>query len=345
MSPSNGKNQSTARTVKNLKTQLLHPGQIELAAALLRRGECVAFPTETVYGLGANAWDEKAVAKIFAAKGRPADNPLIVHCHHQDQLFDLAREWPPEAEVLMDEFWPGPLTLVLKKKPAVPEIVTGGLDTVALRFPDHPVALELLRAAALPVAAPSANISGRPSPTRAEHVLADLGGKIAAVLDGGPAPGGLESTVLDCSSLPFRILRPGSVTREMLGDFAPLDIDPEESAQLPSKFRHYTPAASVVLVTGNDREGEIQRQIAACREKGLKAAVMAFQDSPYAGVPLLDLGNRSDLREAAARLYLLLRQADEQGYNLVLIEGLAETGLARTLMNRLRQAASQVVQT
>lgn len=201
---------------------MLGPAQIHLAAALLRQGECVAFPTETVYGLGANALDEDAVAKIFLAKGRPENKPLIVHCYHRRQLADLVAGWPEEAEKLMDRYWPGSLTLVLPKKSRVPANVTGGLNTVALRFPSHPLAIALLRETALPIAAPSANLSGQPSPTKAGQVLADLGGKIAAILDGGTT-GGVESTIVDCTRQPFRILRLGAIALEELRAFVPIE--------------------------------------------------------------------------------------------------------------------------
>lgn len=333
-----------------MRTQLLRPSQIETAAAILRQGECVAFPTETVYGLGANALDEKAVAKIFLAKGRPADNPLIIHCHNRSQLNDLVVGWPREAEILMNTFWPGPLTLILYKKPAVPSIVTGGLDTVALRFPSHPVAINLLKAADLPVAAPSANVSGKPSPTRAEHVLEDMSGKIAAIIDGGPTEGGVESTVLDCTISPFRILRPGGVTLEQIRALVPAELDSGERAVSPRspgmKYRHYSPDAEVVLVTGDKIQEEIQGQIKHFQAMGLKVAVMAFSESPrYPGAYLLDMGSKTDVSVAASRIYHLLRQADALGFDLILIEGLPDEDLGRAIMNRLRKAAGRVLQT
>ncbi len=335
-----------------MHTRILLPSQIEIAADLLRQGECVAFPTETVYGLGANALDEKAVAKIFLAKGRPADNPLIIHCHSRAQLSDLVVGWPRQAEILMDAFWPGPLTLVLYKKPCIPSIVTGGLATVALRFPDHPVALSLLKAADLPIAAPSANVSGKPSPTRAEHVMEDMLGKIAAIIDGGPTGGGVESTVLDCTVSPFRILRPGGITLEQIRALVPVELDSgeNENADIPRspgmKYRHYSPDAQVVLVTGGKIEEEIQVQINHFQARGMKVAVMAFNESPkYSGAYLLDMGSKSDVSVAAARIYHLLRQADALGVDLILIEGLPDADLGRTIMNRLRKAAGKVVQT
>lgn len=325
-------------------TQVLNPSQIDIAATLLRQGECVAFPTETVYGLGANALDEKAVAKIFRAKGRPADNPLIIHCHSRLQLAELVTGWPPQAEVLMDTFWPGPLTLVLPKHPAVPDIVTGGLNTVALRFPSHPVAISLLQAAGLPIAAPSANISGRPSPTSAQHVLEDMSGKIAAVIDAGATGGGIESTVLDCTVSPFRILRPGGVTCEELSSLVAVKDTVEDAPPAPgTQYGHYSPAARVVLVTGDRAKAEINRQIDACKAQGMKAALMALTDSRRPDIHFLDMGR--DVNVAASRIYHLLRQGDASGLDVIIIEGLPEAGIGRTIMDRLRKAAAIVINT
>lgn len=327
--------------------------EIEIAAKLLQQGETVAFPTETVYGLGANALDREAVAKIFAAKGRPADNPLIIHCYHQAQIGDLARGWCQQAQLLMERFWPGPLTLVLPKQPAVPGIVTGGLDTVALRIPNHPIALALLRTAALPVAAPSANVSGRPSPTRPEHVWQDLAGKISAIIDGGVTPGGLESTVLDCTTSPFRLLRPGGVTVEELRELVPVAIDSgargESSPRSPArKYQHYAPETQLLLVTGYRIQAAIQEQIQRCREKGLQVAVMSFTESrdAYAGAEIMDLGSRRNLETAASRIYHFLREADKGGFDLVIIEGLPPDDLGLALMDRFRKAAGgRIIQT
>jgi L-threonylcarbamoyladenylate synthase len=333
-----------------MPTQVLKPSQIGIAAALLRQGECVAFPTETVYGLGANALDEEAIVKIFIAKGRPEDNPLIIHCHNRSQLTDLVTGWSPQAEILMDTFWPGPLTLVLPKKPAVPDIVTGGLATVALRFPSHPVAINLLQAADLPIAAPSANISGRPSPTSAQHVLEDMSGKIAAIVDGGPTGGGVESTVLDCTVFPFRILRPGGITYEELSPLVPVEMGYEPHSDTPRapgmKYRHYSPNTRVVLITGSKVEGEIERQVKACQAQGEKVALMAFTESAtYPDAYILDMGSKTDVNVAASRIYHLLRQGDTLGFDVIIIEGLPEVGIGRTIMDRLRKASDTIVHT
>ena len=329
-----------------MHTLLLAPTQLKTAATLLHQGECVAFPTETVYGLGANALDRKAVAKIFLAKGRPPDNPLSIHCYNRNQLEGLVTGWPPEAEALMEAFWPGPLSLVLKKKPAVPDIVTGGLDTVALRFPKHPVALRLMEMAGLPIAAPSANISGKPSPTRAEHVLADMDNKIAAIVDGGPTPGGLESTVLDCTVYPFVILRPGGITLEELQAIVPSTIGKTTTTISPGmKYKHYAPKAKVFLVTGAGKKDAIQERITSLKAKGLKIAVMAFAESDYVDAHQLNLGKKTQVGFVATNLYHLLREADTLGFDVVFIEGLSEEGLGYSIMDRLRQAADHEIHT
>src|SRR5262249_19767115 len=231
------------------------PAVIERAAELLRRGEVVAFPTETVYGLGANALDEAAVRRVFEAKGRPANNPLIVHVTHAEQAVGLTGDWPEAAAKLAARFWPGPLTLVLPRSPRVPDVVTAGGPTVAVRMPAHPVAFGLIRAAGVPLAAPSANRSGELSPTRAEHVLVSLGGRIPLILDGGPTTGGIESTVVDVTGTPVRLLRPGLVSvadlERIVGPLAvPSPLDTSETA-LPSPgmlSRHYAPRTPVTLV-------------------------------------------------------------------------------------------------
>ncbi len=334
------------------QTKMLTKNEIEEAAQLIRRGECVAFPTETVYGLGAHALDKEAVVKIYAAKGRPADNPLIVHLYNIAQLSQVALRWPREAELLMEKFWPGPLTLVLERKSEVPEIISAGLHTVAVRIPAHPLALELLKKAGVPVAAPSANVSGRPSPTRASHVLEDLDGKIAAIIDGGETGWGVESTVLDCTIAPFRLLRPGAVTLEQLRQHVDVVMtEPAAQQGLPLspgiKYRHYRPKARVILFTGKDVQRTIACQLTESNEQKLKTVVLAYSENiaSYENADTLDLGSRGDLQQAASRIYHLLREVDHRGYQLVLVEGVDESGLGMTIMNRLRAAATEIVST
>ncbi len=323
---------------------------IALGAKLLRAGKLVAFPTETVYGLGANALDGQAVEGIFVAKGRPADNPLIVHVGSLGQVDALVDTIPPLAHRLMRAFWPGPLTLVLGRSHAVPCVVSGGLETVAVRMPDHPVALALLRAARVPVAAPSANVSGRPSPTTADHVLADLGGRIAAVVDGGHCPLGVESTVLDVTQCPPVILRPGGVTLEQLSEYTPLgtvtDQDHASLRRSPGqRYGHYSPRTPLVLVEGESRQEiaeEITKRITRCQRRGLRAGVLATQENAqrYGDIPILVLGSYSDSQIVSARLFGALRQVDEWGVDVVYCEALPEVGLGRAIMDRLRRAAA-----
>ncbi|KLU40091.1 MAG: hypothetical protein AA931_00105 [Peptococcaceae bacterium 1109] len=338
-----------------LTTVVLKPEELDKAAAFLQRGQCVAFPTETVYGLGANALDAQAVAAIFTAKGRPQDNPLIVHCASEAQVLSLVGDVSPEARKLMRRFWPGPLTLVLPRADKIPSVVSAGLDTVAVRIPSHPIALQLIEQAGLPLAAPSANLSGRPSPTTARHVLEDLGGRISAVVDGGETGWGVESTVVDCTTKPFRLLRPGGVTLEELESVTPVLVDPGVYGQLQPgstprspgmKYRHYAPRAHVILVVG---KGAPERIAALGREyqaEGKKVGVMAPAEHcpAYQEFTTLPMGSLSNLQEISANLYRLLREADELRLEILLVEGITEAGLGMAIMNRLRRAAEVYIQ-
>jgi len=324
---------------------------IEQAACLLKGGNLVAFPTETVYGLGANALDACAVERIFAVKGRPSDNPLIVHLAGTEQLAALAVNIPPEAWLLAGRFWPGPLTLVLESSNIVPAQVTGGLGSVALRVPAHPLALALLRQAGLPVAAPSANLSGRPSPTTAAHVLEDLAGRIEAVLDGGPCAVGVESTVLDIRGGRPVILRPGGVTAEEVSVFLGREclaaswLEAAGGAPLSPgvKYTHYAPRAPLYLVEG--RPEAVLARLAALRDdflaRGLNVGLLLSEESAgKLGLASMEiLGSKDDVAGLAANLYGALRRFDQQGVDVILAEGYAEQGLGVALMNRLRKAA------
>ena len=339
-----------------MQTLVLSPGPeaYRRAAGLLSEGQLVAFPTETVYGLGANALDAKAVLSVFEAKGRPADNPLIVHIHSRDQLPDLC-EIPPLAPVLMEAFWPGPLTLLFPKKVAVPDEVTAGLPTVAIRMPSHPVAAEMLRVSGLPVAAPSANTSGRPSPTTAAHVFEDMQGKIPLILDGGACDVGLESTVLDlCHGRPV-ILRPGGVTKEMLESVLGIEVALAGSILRPLKedevalspgmrYRHYAPKGCVTLL-----DGEASRVVPKLRElcldmrsRGKKSCVLCFTEhvSSLADCDPHDIGSLTAPDETAHCLFDTLRRLDEEGMEEVFSEILPPEGLGLAVMNRLGRAAS-----
>lgn len=336
---------------------------IRRAAEVLRRGGTVAFPTETVYGLGANAWDAAAVRRIFIAKGRPSDNPLIVHVAHRRGVEEVVRAVPPEAEELMRSFWPGPLTLVLPRHPAVPDAVTGGLETVGVRMPAHPVALAFIEAAGVPVAAPSANRSGRPSPTEAGHVLEDLDGRIDLVLDAGPTGVGVESTVLDLTCRPPVLLRPGGVTleelRSVLGEVAV--GGPAGAAEQPRspgmKYAHYAPRAPMVVVEGPVSPSALAQAVwvlateeaKAGRRVGILATAETapfYQQMASTRLPagtfsplVLVVGERSRLATVAAGLFATLRRFDASGVDAIVAEGVPEEGIGLAIMNRLRKAA------
>jgi L-threonylcarbamoyladenylate synthase len=326
------------------------PGAIAEAAEVIVAGGLVAFPTETVYGLGADALNAAAVQRIFAAKGRPADNPLIVHVADPAEVEGLTAALPETARLLMARCWPGPLTLVVPAAPQVPLVTRGGLGTVAVRMPAHPVALALIRAAGCPIAAPSANRSGRPSPTTARHVLADLGDAIDLVLDGGPTPVGVESTVLDLTTSPPSVLRPGGVAVETLRDLiGPVALPPAGApvlARAPgTRYRHYAPRARVVLVEAPpDRVGEaVAGTVRALWDRGLRVGVMVTEDHAAAvpsGAVVRVMGPRTDPAVVATRLFAQLRELDEAGLDAIVVEAIDERGLGRAVMDRLRRAAA-----
>ncbi|MEM2309161.1 MAG: L-threonylcarbamoyladenylate synthase [Candidatus Bathyarchaeia archaeon] len=328
--------------------------KISVAAEIIRKGGLVAFPTETVYGLGADALNPNAVKGIYLAKMRPLDNPIIVHVANREDVYRLAAEVPRAAEKLMETFWPGPLTLVLKASNIVPRITTGGLDTVAIRMPRHKVALALIRMSERPIAAPSANLAGRPSPTLAEHVIRDLYGRIDAIIDAGPTNIGVESTVLDLTQDPPQILRPGGVTYEDLRDvLGRVSIHPAAAsiseihiryARSPGmKHKHYAPRAEMVVV-----EGDLETIIRKVRDlaeqytrAGRKVGILATDESmqKYSSGIVKSLGSRSNLAIAARNLFRLLREFDEEGVDVIIAEGVPEEGLGLAIMNRLRRAA------
>lgn len=326
---------------------------IQEAAEILRAGGLVAFPTETVYGLGGNGLDEAACEKIYLAKGRPSDNPLILHISERDELKRIVRDVSPKAKKLMDAFWPGPLTLIFPRTEAVPLRTTGGLDTVAVRFPSHPVARAIIRAAGVPIAAPSANSSGKPSPTRASHVEFDLSGKIDMIVDGGASEWGLESTIVDVSGETPTILRPGAVTKEMLeetvGEIAvdPAILSKPDGAFRPKapgmKYTHYAPKAEVWLVRGS-REAVaacINRLAAAERKAGKEIGVMATTETEglYQADVVLSLGSREKPEEIGSNLFKTLRKFDFLGMDKVYAEVFPEDGEGMAIMNRLNKAA------
>ncbi|MFC3789353.1 L-threonylcarbamoyladenylate synthase [Paenibacillus sp. GCM10012307] len=335
---------------------------IEEAAACLKEGKTVAFPTETVYGLGADARNTDAVAKIFTAKGRPSDNPLIVHIASTTQLLQLVKPWGELADRLMKRFWPGALTIVLPvKEGAVSALVTAGLDTLGVRMPQHRTALRLIESSGCPVAAPSANRSGRPSPTLAAHVAEDLSGSIDGLVDDGPAGVGLESTVIEIveglSGEAIRILRPGGVTREELQKLGHIleesdpagSIGPEAAPRSPGmKYRHYAPRGSVRVVDGEPKhvQAHIRRELAAASIRGERTGVLAFEEHAgrYEADLVLSCGSLSDIRSAAHGLYAALREFDTQGIELIWAEACRAEGIGAAYMNRLIKAASNQLQ-
>lgn len=333
-----------------------HPDTAILAAAavILQQGGLVAFPTETVYGLGANGLDEQAVAGIYRAKGRPSDNPLILHIADAEMAEMLAAEIPANAKVLMEAYWPGPLTIVLKRRKIVPDIVTGGLNTVAIRLPDSVVARTLIRMTGRPLAGPSANTSGRPSPTSAQMVLADLADRIDAVLDAGVCTIGVESTVIDCTTPVPTLLRPGGVTLEMLLEtLGEVEVDPalENTAEfIPRapgmKYTHYAPKAPLVLIQGQPAgvakvlQEKVREAVAAGKKVGIVASDEMAAEVPSV-VAAAAYGARGDVSQAAANLYSALRFFDDVSVDIIFAEGLPEQGLGLAVMNRLRKAAGQ----
>lgn len=338
------------------------PNAIREAAQVLKRGGLVAFPTETVYGLGALAYERAAVRRIFEAKGRPLDNPLIVHIARVDQLEEVARQVPEEAYRLMDKLWPGPLTLVLWKVERIPLEVTAGLPKVAVRMPAHKVALMLIEEAGAPIAAPSANRSGKPSPTSAEHVIGDLRGRVEGVLDAGETLYGVESTIVDVTVEPPTLLRPGALPLEVLEELLGREVQvplfarglgEAETAVAPGmRHRHYAPDAEMVVVEAEDYS-DLSRLVPAVRaiakqkaQEGARVCVLctdetrsAYEDLREQGIASMSLGPRSDTFIIARNLFKSLRLVDEMGYCFVVAEGLEERGLGLAAMNRLRKAA------
>jgi L-threonylcarbamoyladenylate synthase len=303
------------------------------AADILRSGGLVGFPTETVYGLGANAYDARAIQRVFAVKGRPPDNPLIVHVADIAGFEGVAARVTPLARALARRYCPGPLTLVLEARVELPTITTGGLATVAVRVPDHPVASALLTRVDLPIAAPSANRSGRPSPTTAGHVLADLGAEVDLILDGGPCPVGVESTVVDARGERPVVLREGSITREELGTASrPAAGDHELVASPGTRYRHYAPDCRVVLVPA----GEGASQAFQLAQQGRTVGLVAPAPPPDGVVEIARFDDAGDL---ARQLYAALRDAELAGVEVLVVESVAEDGIGRAVMDRLRRAA------
>lgn len=362
----NGKNKS----LKEMKSagvmetiiEKVDPRQIdehimEQAGQLIAQGELVAFPTETVYGLGGDALHPEAAKKIYAAKGRPSDNPLIVHIAEFSDMERVARTVPEQAKKLADAFWPGPLTMIVWKSDAVPSATTGGMDTVAVRMPNHPVALDLIRKSGCLIAAPSANTSGRPSPTEAQHVAEDLSGRIAMILDGGPVGIGIESTIIDLTEDKPMVLRPGYITPEMLSEVLGEEVvidpgiiaaDDTRKPKAPGmKYKHYAPKADMVIVDGAQDAvvAKINELTAARQAEGRKVAVIATEETKeqYDADVILCIGKRADEDAIAQHLYKILRECDELNVGEIYSECFQTPRIGQAIMNRLLKAAGHTV--
>ncbi len=342
--------------VMRIAKEILYPGIFREAGEIFLSEGIVGIPTETVYGLAAWVGSEAAVAKIYEAKGRPSDNPLIVHVWPGCTLEGIVAEIPPLARPLMEAFWPGPMTLVMKKDPRITPRVTGGLDTVAVRMPSHPVTRELLSELKLPLVAPSANTSGRPSPTTARHVYDDLAGKIPLIIDAGPCGVGVESTVIDVTGEVPVILRPGAVTREMiLSVCGAVEVDPavteggmKDPKAVPKapgmKYRHYAPKGRITVLRGG---AEFWRKALETRPEPEASWVFILTDEKKEelagllseGAKIYSLGSRAQLGEAAARLFSALREMDDEGVAYAFAEDLPREGIGEAVMNRLLKAA------
>ncbi|MBU4352960.1 MAG: threonylcarbamoyl-AMP synthase [Nanoarchaeota archaeon] len=328
--------------------------KVKIAAETLRKGGLVAFPTETVYGLGADAFNSEAIKKIFEAKGRPIDNPLIIHIADKKEVYRLAREVPREAEKLINKFWPGPLTIILKKSNIVSDIITAGLDSVAIRMPNNKIALTLIKKSKVPIVAPSANLSGKPSPTMAEHAIQDLYGKIEIIIDGGETDIGVESTVLDLTTNPPTLLRPGGVDLEKLKEvLGKIKIHPivkgkqikKIAVKSPGmKYRHYAPNAKVILVEGKYErvKNKIQELTDKYKKKGKKIAIMTTnKNHNYKTGAIKFIGKDCDA--IAKNLFKTFREFDKEKIDLIIAEGVSDNGLGLAVMNRLRKASYKII--
>lgn len=321
------------------------------AAKIINKGGLVAFPTETVYGLGANGLDEEAVKKIYIAKERPQDNPVILHVSSKEEVNALVSEVSEVAKLCMEKFWPGPLTLILNRSSIVPDVITGGLDSVAIRMPNNEIALKLIEEAGTPIAAPSANTSGSPSPTKANHVIEDLKGKIDMIIDGGSTEVGLESTILDLTGDVPSILRPGGITLEQLREIIPniiVDVSEVSENVTPKspgqKYRHYAPAAELILFEGkvSNISKAINEKTLELMEEGRKVGIMATEETKeeYPEGYVIVVGSRDKKESIASNLFTAIRFFDEAGVNIILAEGIEMDNIGTAIMNRLVKAAS-----
>ncbi len=342
--------------IERIKDCLEDAKKIESAGRILRQGGLVAFPTETVYGLGADALNPDASKKIYEAKGRPSDNPLIVHIARYSDLEEIAEYIPPEAQLLSDAFWPGPLTMIVRKNERVPYETTGGMDTVAVRMPNHPVALALIQAGGGFVAAPSANTSGRPSPTLARHVAEDMNGRIPMILDGGEVGIGIESTIIDLTEDVPMILRPGYITIEMIAqvigdvrmDPGIIDSDSLVKPKAPGmKYKHYAPKADLILVAGEEKKvvARINELAATAVTDGKRVGIICTDETRgcYTLGQIISIGTRSDEDSIARHLYRILREFDEKDVDIIYSESFSTPRIGQAIMNRLLKAAGHQI--
>lgn len=323
------------------------------AADIIKAGGLVAFPTETVYGLGANALDSKAAKRIYEAKGRPSDNPLIAHIARLEDIKAVSDDTNPNVEKLSNAFWPGPLTMIVNKNDNVPYETTGGLGTVAVRMPSNKIARKLIELSRLPIAAPSANTSGRPSPTRAEHVIEDMDGRIDMIIDGGDVGIGVESTIVDLTSDIPMILRPGAITKKMLENvLGKISLDPSLGKPMADnikpkapgmKYRHYAPKAELILVEGSEESvvAAINEKAEAAVKNGIKVGIIATDETKdrYNSGMVLSIGSRNSEADIAHNLYATLRSFDSENVELIYSESFSSIGLGYAIMNRLTKAA------
>lgn len=341
--------------IQKIDPENFNDEELKTASEILKSNGLVAFPTETVYGLGGDALHPEASSKIYAAKGRPSDNPLIVHIADKESIYEIADEVSEKAEKLADAFWPGPMTMIFKKKEMVPYSTTGGLDTVAVRMPSHPIAMELIRQSGVYIAAPSANTSGRPSPTKAEHVIEDLNGKIDMIIDGGAVGIGLESTIVDVSGDIPVILRPGYITAAMLEEVVgDVKIDPaivgkvmqkNIVAKAPGmKYRHYAPKGNMAIVEGDTDNviRKINELVSVHKEKGQRVAVIATEETKdrYECDIVRSIGSRKCEGSIAAGLYDILREMDHLEADYIYAESFENDKLGNAIMNRMIKAAA-----
>lgn len=339
--------------ISKIDSNNIDRNELKKHSELLKNGETVIFPTETVYGLGANALDEKAVKKIYEAKGRPSDNPLIVHIHNKDLIYGLAKDINEKALKIIENFWPGPLTIILKKNDKVPSVTTGGLDSIALRMPNNKIALELLKECNLPISAPSANISGKPSPTKGEHVVSSMNGRVSGIIVGDDCDYGLESTVVDFTDEIPMILRPGSITKKDLENvIGKVEIDPSllnhednKKAKAPGmKYKHYSPDADVFIVSGKDDDviEKINSLIDENEKNGLKSGVICLEKNKkkYKG-KVISLGE--NFKEVGRNLFNSLITMDNEKINVVYSEEFLDDEVGMAIMNRLLKSSGYKV--